>query len=577
MNPIQLWWQMVRFRPVTYILMSILYTGYTLSLAFSGLILQAFFNRLSGEAGALALWIIVLLQLGNTLMAVAGLGGANATGFYRFWPSIRALIFSNVFARILAQPGAQPLPVQSSEGDEMSVGVALNTLRDDTEQNNYFQLELNDFFAFGLTAIVAFIAMIRISVPITLGVFIPLIVIVLISSRMSERIETYREKSRAATARATGTIAEIFSAVQTVQVNRAEQRMVAHFRRLNEARRQTNVQDQMLTRLVDALAENMTVIGTALVLLLSAHSMQAGRFTVGDFALFVAYIWPITALFRNIGGLIVLYQQSGISIKRLQTLMQSNDPTELAEPNPIYLTRPLPPLPSSATDIEEPLETLTIRDLSYQYPCSSNGIHDINLQIRRGTLTVIMGEIGSGKTTLLRVLLGLLPMDSGEIHWNGTAVDDLASFFIPPRCAYTPQTPRLFSESLRNNILMGLPEDGKLDAAIRQAALEPDLAAMEEGLATMVGPRGMRLSGGQVQRAAAARMFVRQPELLVFDDLSSALDLETERLLWERLFEQETQETAVVVSHRNALLQRADQVVVLQGGRIARMDGQSKR
>ena len=186
-------------------------------------------------------------------------------------------------------------------------------------------------------------------------------------------------------------------------------------------------------------------------------------------------------------------------------------------------------------------------------------IENVNLSLPRGSFTVITGRIGSGKSTLVRVLLGLLPKDAGEIVWNGARVDDPAAFFRPPRCAYTSQVPRLFSDTLRDNILMGLPEDRvDLSEAIRLAVLEEDVAALTNGLDTVVGPRGVRLSGGQVQRAAAARMFVREPELLVFDDLSSALDVETERTLWERLANAcgfAPPLTCLVVSHRRAALE----------------------
>jgi ATP-binding cassette subfamily B protein len=167
------------------------------------------------------------------------------------------------------------------------------------------------------------------------------------------------------------------------------------------------------------------------------------------------------------------------------------------------------------------------------------------------------------------VLLGITYRDAGEIRWNGALVDDPATFLVPPRCAYTAQIPRLFSDSLRDNILMGQPDsDVAIASAVRLAVLEEDVGGMEHGLETIVGPRGVRLSGGQMQRSAAARMFVRDPELLVFDDLSSALDVETERVLWERLFEHQQEATCLVVSHRRAALRRADRVIVLKDGQV---------
>ena len=151
-----------------------------------------------------------------------------------------------------------------------------------------------------------------------------------------------------------------------------------------------------------------------------------------------------------------------------------------------------------------------------------------------------------------------------------TALGKFAAFFQPPRCAYTAQVPGLFSETLRDNILLGLHEDQvDLATAIHAAVLERDIGELERGLDTQVGPKGVKLSGGQVQRTAAARMFVREPELLVLDDISSALDVETEQVLWQRMFEGDTQRTCLVVSHRRAVLERADQILLLEGGRLA--------
>jgi len=562
-TPITAVWRLARFRPSLYVVSHLCYFSYTLSLAFSGLILRAFFDRIAGEPGALPLLVLVGLQVGNSALAMLGLGGANVLTFVPFRHAVRALFFHNLLARILERPGAQPLP------PDESVGAVLNTFREDTGQIFAFDIELGDLLGFGLTTIVAVVAMVQVSVPITLGVFAPLLAIVLITQQLQTRVERYREASRTTSSTVAGAIGDLFGAVQAIQVNNAEARVLAHFRKLNAARRQAVVRDRLLSQLINALAGNTVVIGTALVLLFSAREIQAGRFTVGDFALFVTYIWPITVLIQNMANQLTLYQQSTVAIGRLQTLMQGAPPQQLLAHQPLDLRGPLPPIPAVVRTASDALHRLDVRGLTYHYPQTCTGIHAINFQLTAGTLTVITGEIGAGKTTLLRVLLGLLPKAAGEMLWNGQLIADPSGFFVPPRVAYTPQTPRLFSESLRDNLLLGLPEaPAQLHAALEQAVFTPDLATMPAGLDTLVGPRGMRLSGGQVQRAAAARMFVRQPQLLVFDDLSSALDGETERLLWERLFTGESRPTCLVVSHRPAVLARADQVLVLNAGRV---------
>jgi ATP-binding cassette subfamily B protein len=307
-----------------------------------------------------------------------------------------------------------------------------------------------------------------------------------------------------------------------------------------------------------------------LILLLAAQSMREATFSVGDFALFVYYLTFVTSFTQFFGHFLAHYSQTGVSFERMVGLLQDAPPQTLVAHKPLYLYRDAPALPYTAKQDRHHLETLEVRDLTYHYPDTGRGIENISLGLRRGSFTVVTGRIGSGKTTLMRVLLGLLPRDAGEIRWNGERVDNPASFFVPPRSAYTAQVPRLFSDSLKENVLMGLPENKtNLSAAIELAVLEQDVAEMENGLETIVGPRGVRLSGGQVQRAAAARMFVREPELLVFDDLSSALDVETEKTLWERLDKmKQSSFTCLVVSHRRAALRRADHILVLKEGRV---------
>ena len=184
----------------------------------------------------------------------------------------------------------------------------------------------------------------------------------------------------------------------------------------------------------------------------------------------------------------------------------------------------------------------------------------LDLTVEAGRVTVLTGPVGAGKTTVLRALLGLVARDEGEIRWNGRLIEDPSTVLIPPLTAYLPQVPRLFSETLAQTILLGV-DDAGLEEALAIACLQPDLARMGSGLDTMVGPRGVRLSGGQIQRTAAARAFVRRPDLLVVDDLSSALDVTTETQVWQRLLDRPDRPALLVVSHRERVLRAADFVI----------------
>ncbi len=414
--------------------------------------------------------------------------------------------------------------------------------------------------------------MLRISVRVTLIAYVPFIIMVLVGNWAMKNVEKYRERSRKAAGKVTDFVGEIFGAAQAVKVATAEANALKRFERLNEARRKAAIADRLYMAFIDSAIWNFMNVVTGVILLLVAESLSAvnGKpvMTLGDFSLFTYYLGFTTEFTVMTGVLWAWFKQAGVALARMITLLQGADPLSLVRHTPVYVTGELPAIPYTSKDDSHRLESLDVDGLTYLYEDSGRGVEDIHLRLRRGTFTVITGRIGSGKTTLLRALLGLLPRQRGEIRWNGQVVEDPANFFVPPRSAYTSQVPLLFSESLKDNILMGLPEDRMdIPRAIRLAVMEKDITDFEHGLETVIGSKGVKISGGQRQRTAAARMFVRTPDLLVLDDLSSALVVETERQLWERVFEQQDV-TCLVASHRRPALRRADHIIVLKNGRV---------
>jgi ATP-binding cassette subfamily B protein len=537
-----------------------------------GLILREFFDFLVGDARAITnIWGFVALLLGAFL--ARGMGGY---GFYYadvpLFAHISTLLRKNLLKHILRRPGASPLPD--------SPGEAISRFRNDVMEIPLFVIWINDILVGLLIIAIAIVMLLKINIPVTLISLIPLILVGLIANSATSRIERYRRASRQAAGRVTGFIGELFGAVQAVKVAAEEQSIIDHFHQINDERRKLTLRERLFDGMLDGLFRNTANLGTGVVLVFAGQIMRAGTFSVGDFSLFVFLLQQMSELTTMGGMMVARYQQLNVSVERMYRLMEGAPLNALVQLSQVNLEKPVFDVDPSTQGQQmsgmryDRLESLDVRDLSYQYPGTDKGILDINLHLERGTLTVITGRIGSGKSTLLRLLLGLLPKDRGVIQWNDVIVNDPGNFFTPPRSAYTPQTPRLFSNTLRNNILLGLDmEDAKLHDIIRLAVLDQDLLAQDLGLETLVGTRGVRLSGGQVQRTAAARMLAREPELLVFDDLSSALDVETEKSLWERLFDRSNRSdgsdpTFLVVSHRRPILRRADQIIVLKNGRI---------
>ncbi len=556
-------WRLLWFTRQNYIWMAALQIPRRLLPLVPALLVQQIIDHLTRSRQFDAtIWGLLALMLGYLLARVTTLMTVQLTERLPMFKT-ETLLRTNLLEHLLRQPGAAALPRDS--------GDMINRYQDDTRSPGFFLvMGAFVFIGMGLETLVALFIMARINWQITLIAVLPLLVGNIVVNTLGKRVEHYRRKSSEAGSAVSNYLVEMFGVVQAIQVAGATSHVVKRFHGLNNRRRVTSLRENLFSNVVlGVFGTGIASIGTGLVLLLAGSSLRAGNFTIGDFTLFVAYMSGSIGRFSDeLIDQFTRYRQLAVAQERLVELMPGAPATALVTPGPTYQEAVSSYQAVSASPVEERFERLEVDHLGYAYPGSERGIANVHLSVTRGQFVVITGRIGSGKTTLLRALLGLLPKQTGEIRWNGAPVDDPTTFFVPPRSAYTGQTPNLFSASVRENITLGLAlNENQVQHAVHTAVMERDVETLVDGLETLIGPKGIKLSGGQLQRTAAARMFTRPSELLVFDDLSSALDVETEQQLWQRIFAQE-QRTCLVVSHREAALRRADHILVLKDGQI---------
>lgn len=539
--------------------------------ALTGLLLKVVFDAVTGDSPA-------RFGVAELLAILAGVEVARLGGFYvaiatwgRWWVGAQTLLRTNLLRAQVHSGGAESgRPVRDA-------GSAVAVFRDDVEDVTEYVDSWVDLCGTLGFAVFALAVMFSVNAVVTLVVVLPLLVVFVVNGVLADRIRRVRLADREATARVTGFLGDAFSAVLAVKVAGAEDRAVTRLQELNTWRRVTSVRDKVLTDGLNALNSSTVDVTIGLVLLMVVGQMRTGAFSVGDLALFSAYLSWLSGLPRWVGLVLARHRHAQVSVRRMAALLPASDTSTAVRRTPLHLERVYQP-PLLSRDEPVPPAHLRLRGFGVVRP-DGTGVHDVDLDVPAGSFTVITGKIGSGKTTLLRGLLGL-EASVGTVEWDGEVITDLAAHMTPPRSAYVAQVPSLFSATLRENLTLGrsTPEE-LLRHGVLVAALDGDIADMPQGLDTLVGPRGVRLSGGQLQRAATARALITGASLLVFDDLSSALDAATEQRLWQRLLDRHASgvgvPTVIAVSHRAAALAHADQVVHMANGRVVDVDAQA--
>lgn len=549
--------QLLRQEPVAYLWSWLQWVGFQAFPLPIGYAFKLVLDRIGEGTLAASPWgvVVVLATLELTRWALLVSAAWQWHGLWVFWQTLPRL---NLLQSLVCDPGPAAGRLPGSPGE------AVSRFRDDTQDLALVLDVWLDVSGVAIAAAVAVGVMFTVDARVTLAVVLPAAAALLLARWLGPRLRLWRRSAREATAEVTGFVGDVFASVLAVKAAAAEPAVAARFAEINDRRAVAARRDQLGTQLVQSLSGVTGEAGIGLLLLLVAPSIANGDFTIGELGLFTSYLVVLASLPRWVGRLGAYHRQAEVSVGRLSELLSDQHPADVVAPARTYLRHGPPPMPPAPV-VRDRLEELTVDGLTARH-AGAHGIEDIAFSISRGELVALTGPVGAGKSTVLRALLGLAPVEAGTTTWNGVVVEEPSTFLVPPRTAYVPQVPRLFSESLGETIRLGVADD-ELAAAIFLACMDEDVELMPDGVSTAVGARGVRLSGGQVQRTGAARALVRRPELLVVDDLSSALDVGTEGRLWDRLLDGGLR-SALVVTHRPRVLARADRVLVVDRGRV---------
>jgi ATP-binding cassette subfamily B protein len=420
-----------------------------------------------------------------------------------------------------------------------------------------------------LTFVVALARMLAIDARLTLIALIPLPFVSISVKYFGSAIHGRFEDIQSQLSDISAVVQESLSAVRVVRAYRQERTELERFERSNQEYLDRN---RRLIMLQGFFFPSMTFflgLGALLVLWIGSRDVINGRITLGEFVAFNAYMtmlsWPMIAF----GWVTNMLQRGMASWKRMLEVL---DAPPAAADSPASVDRHPETIRG---DIE-------FRDLTFSYG-DRPVLCRINARIEAGQTVALVGPTGSGKSTLISLIARLYEPPRGSVFVDGTDVRDMPLSKLRGSIGFVPQEPFLFSDTLANNVAFGLdadtpdraeaPSGAARDQRIAEASavarLDKDVADFPRGFATMIGERGITLSGGQKQRAAIARAVILDPRILILDDALSAVDTYTEEEILSRLRGVMRRRTSIIVSHRISTVREADQILVLDDGRIA--------
>ncbi len=385
----------------------------------------------------------------------------------------------------------------------------------------------------------------------------PLPILILIFFKSASRLDKRYDNLQKRISDFNDVMEACFSGIRVVKSYVREKAQKSVFGDVATERKAAEISTVKTMTIVDSLYMYIWQVGIVIVLIAGGYMVINSGLSLGKLVAFIYYVVYLVFPMFDIGQFLVKSRQSAVSIDRL---------TELTEVEPMVRDNGGQPVNGHTEG------RISFKDVTFFFPGSDHQIiNDISLDIEAGETVAFVGKIGAGKTWLINLLPRLVDPVSGSVELDGRNLKELKLGKLREYIGYVPQEPILYSDTIRNNILMGRDHISNeiVNWAVDVSQLKDEIETFPKGLETYVGTKGVSLSGGQKQRLALARALAGKPKVLILDDCTSALDSSTEANLWGRLHEVMPNMTALLITHRPDTLESVDRIYVLEDGRVS--------
>ncbi|MBD3349407.1 MAG: ATP-binding cassette domain-containing protein [Candidatus Eisenbacteria bacterium] len=398
--------------------------------------------------------------------------------------------------------------------------------------------------------------MLALNVRLTLLALLPMPVIALFTLRAGKLLHQRFEQVQETFSDLTETVRESISGVRVVKAYVQEDHELARLADVGKEYVRKNIR---LVRIWGAffpvimLFSSMSVV---IIIFFGGRQVMVGSITTGDLVAFTSYLGILTWPMMAIGWVVNVMQRGAASMGRIDKILET--PAEIADS-------------PDAETLEDVRGEIEFRDVTFRYEKDAEpAVRDVSVRVAAGSTLGVLGRTGSGKSTLVNLLLRIHEPTEGSVHLDGHDVSLLALSSLRGAIGYVPQDTFLFSDTIRENIRFGAPEatEDEVREAARVAGILDEIESFPDAMDSLVGERGVTLSGGQKQRIAIARALLVDPAVLVLDDALSAVDTATEERIQKELEGALRGRTGIIVSHRISSIRHADEIIVLDEGRI---------